>query len=109
MLGNPIPSLTCHLPDVPGSHNPLGERPGHQGLTSDTILELGNLVRGKEEKKEEQREKLHVAKNLKREYRNKKKYLMRNCKMKDAGTQKMRKEGENRQIYMREQKDDRNS
>lgn len=31
LLGNPIPSLTCHLPDVPGSHNPMGERPGHPG------------------------------------------------------------------------------
>lgn len=28
LLGNPTPSLTCHLPS---SHNPLGERPGHPG------------------------------------------------------------------------------
>lgn len=83
---------------------PWGRGLGTQGLISDIILELGNLVRGKGE----QRKELHVAKNLKREYRNKKKYLMRNCKMKDAETQKMRK-GENRQIHMREQKDDRNS
>lgn len=31
LLGNPIPSLTCHLPAVPGSHNPMGERPRHPG------------------------------------------------------------------------------
>lgn len=23
LLGNPIPGLTCHLTDVPGSHNPM--------------------------------------------------------------------------------------
>jgi hypothetical protein len=28
LLGNSIPSLTCHLPDVPGSHNPMGREAG---------------------------------------------------------------------------------
>lgn len=32
MLGNPIPGLTCHFPDVPGSHNPTGKEAWTSGV-----------------------------------------------------------------------------
>ena len=34
LLGNPIPGLTCHLPDVPGSHNPTGREAWTSGVWS---------------------------------------------------------------------------
>lgn len=43
MLGNPIPGLTCHFPDVPGSHNPTGREAWTSGVWRESIRELRKL------------------------------------------------------------------
>lgn len=48
LLGNPIPGLTCHLPDVPGSHNPMGREAWTSGLWRGEYLEVRKL--GEKEK-----------------------------------------------------------